>query len=116
MKAPTPCLEPGCQDHTVNQGRCKTHQRKPWEGSTRKERLPKDWNTRRLIVMKREGGICHLCGKPGADTIDHLEAGDNHDLNNLAPVHDRTEPHCHRYKSSQEGHAARRASRRPQQP
>ena len=107
--APTPCLE--CSDYAVNRGRCAKHQREPWLGSTRRDRLPKDWNTRRLIVLKRDNGICYLCGIEGADTIDHVIPGDNHDLSNLKPVHDRTPPHCHRKKTAMEGAEAAKANR-----
>ena len=107
--APTPCLE--CDEYATHKGRCAKHQRAPWAGSTRSERLPKDWNTRRLIVLKRDKGICYLCNATGADTIDHVVPGDNHDLSNLKAVHDSTPPHCHRQKSSQEGHDALRGNR-----
>lgn len=106
--APTPCLEAGCQEHATRQGRCNTHQRPAWYGSTRKSRLPSDWSTRRLVVLKRDKGICHLCGEPGADTVDHVIAGDDHSLGNLKAVHDKVPPHCHRFKSSAEGHQAQR--------
>lgn len=23
-------------------------------------------------ILRRDGGICHLCGRPGADTADHI--------------------------------------------
>lgn len=82
-----------------------------WEGSTRAARLPRDWDQRCAIVWERDGDTCWLCGQPGADTIDHKVPGDNHDPANLGPVHDRTEPHCHRYKSSREGNTARAALR-----
>ena len=49
---------------------------------------------------------CVMCDGHGIVTIDH-------DLTNLAPVHDRTWPHCHRRKTSMEGRAARRPERRP---
>ena len=107
MKAPTPCLEQNCSNTATKFGRCPEHQRAPWQGSKRRSRLPPDWATRRLIVFKRDGGICYLCGEPGADTIDHIKQGDDHSLENLAPVHDRLPPHCHRYKSSTEGHLAK---------
>lgn len=108
--APTPCLEADCFEYATRQGRCQKHQR-PWQGSTRKQRLPKDWPTRRLIVLRRDKGICHLCGQPGADTVDHIQPGDNHELTNLAPVHDRVPPHCHRYKSSAEGNQTQAGNR-----
>ena len=111
MLAPTPCLQAGCNQHATYQGRCEQHQRPPWQGSTRKQRLPKDWHTRRLIILKRDKGICHICQQPGADTIDHITPGDNHELNNLAPIHDRVQPHCHRYKSSKEGNDAKAANK-----
>lgn len=109
-KAPTPCLETGCPHKATYQGRCDTH-KKQWVGSTRKERLPSDWNTRRGIVLKRDRGICYLCGKPNADTVDHIIAGDNHALDNLAPVHDRVAPHCHRYKTSADALKAKQGYR-----
>jgi len=103
--APTPCLD--CGKPSTFKGRCATHQPEPWLNSTRKQRLPADWNTRRLIVLKRDRAICYLCGQPGADGVDHVQAGDNHNLNNLRAVHDKTQPYCHRFKSSQEGHEAK---------
>jgi 5-methylcytosine-specific restriction endonuclease McrA len=102
--APTPCLE--CTEYATHRGRCAKHQREPWLGSTRRERLPSDWNTRRLIVLKRDKGICYLCGVEGADAVDHIQPGDDHSLHNLGSVHDRTPPHCHRAKTAQEGAAA----------
>ena len=109
-KAPTPCIEAQCFNEAVYQGRCDTHKQQ-WIGSTRKERLPKDWNTRRAIVLKRDKGVCYLCGGGGADTVDHIEAGDNHSLENLKAVHDRTPPHCHRYKTSLEANQAQKLNR-----
>ncbi len=109
MLAPTPCLIAGCENKTTGPGgKCEEHKPKPWTGSTRKARLPRDWQARRIIVLRRDLGVCYLCGEPGADTVDHIKQGDNHDLSNLAPVHDRTPPYCHRYKSSAEGTAALR--------
>lgn len=108
MLAPTPCLDSPCPLPAIRGGRCKEHQRPAWLGSNRKLDLPKDWRTRRLIVLKRDKGICYLCGEANADTVDHIKAGNDHSLNNLAAVHDRVAPHCHRYKTSQEGHAGKR--------
>lgn len=111
MLAPTPCLEPKCQDHATYQGRCEQHQRPKWQGSTRRTRLPNDWRTRRLVVLKRDKGICYICGNEGADTVDHIKPGDDHSLTNLAAVHDRVPPHCHRAKSSKEGNEAQAGNR-----
>jgi len=111
MLAPTPCLEPKCQEHAVYQGRCRGHQKPAWVGSTRKARLPPDWSTRRLVVLKRDNGICYLCNEAGADTVDHVVAGDDHSLQNLRAVHDKVSPYCHRYKSSKEGHEARQGQK-----
>lgn len=41
-------------------------------------------------VLRRDHGICHLCGQPGADTADHLvpaSLGGTDDLSNLAAAH-----------------------------
>jgi len=113
MTAPTPCLTQGCYEPVVDHGRCETHKRPAFEKSTRKQRLPKDWNTRRQIVMARDKGICYLCGGEGADTVDHIKQSlqDDHSLGNLGSVHDRVYPHCHRYKTAAEGHEAQRLRR-----
>ena len=110
MLAPTPCLEPGCRGYVSKMGRCQDHQR-PWQNSTRKARLPRDWNTRRLVVLKRDKGICYVCNEPGADAVDHVIAGDDHSLTNLKAIHDHVEPHCHRAKSSREGNEAQSSMR-----
>lgn len=72
----------------------------PWATSDRRSRLPSDWPATRRRILKRDHGICHVCGRPGADQVDHLEAGDDHSDDNLAAIHD--DP-CHRAKSAAEG-------------
>jgi len=81
-----------------------------WDTSDRRLRLPDDWPLRRLRVLRRDGYKCQArdslgvqCGAP-ANQCDHIEHGDNHDLDNLQAL-------CswhHARKSSKEGHAARR--------
>lgn len=86
-----------------------------WQGSTRRSRLPADWRTRirPAAHARNPDHICHLCGDPGGDYLDHKQPGDDHSLDNLDWAHDRVPPHCHRYKSSAEGNAARAANPPP---
>lgn len=112
--ATTPCLNEGCLNTAVKNGRCEPHQIvKEWNKTYRKETLPKDWATRRRIVFQRDNYVCYLCGSnnPVADTIDHVIPGDNHDLDNLKPVHDINAPHCHRKKTAQDSHKAQQQNK-----
>jgi 5-methylcytosine-specific restriction protein A len=86
----------------------------PWAGSTRRARLPKEWHAQRQRILRIHGRICHLCGGPGADAVDHVRPGDDHSDENLRPVHDKVPPHCHRAKSSAEGGQANGVRRRAQ--
>ena len=41
-------------------------------------------------IIRRDGGICHICGQPGADTADHIITvadGGTDDDDNLAAAH-----------------------------
>lgn len=86
-----------------------------WAGSTRRLRLPPNWNQLRAEVRTRSGGRCEevgddgrRCNEPGRD-CDHIVRGDLHDLSNLqwlCPKH-------HASKSGREGAAARPRERRP---
>jgi 5-methylcytosine-specific restriction protein A len=105
-----PCIEENCIKDAEIKGRCMQHQLPAYSGNFRKERLPSDWQARRKIVFQRDEGICYLCGNPGADTIDHIIPNDDHNLDNLAPVHDRTYPHCHKTKTNQEANNAIKGS------
>lgn len=79
-----------------------------WDTSDRKERLPSDWSTRRIRVLRRDGYRCQArdsmnnqCGAP-ANQVDHIQHGDDHSYENLQAL-------CrwhHAHKSSEEGHAA----------
>lgn len=67
-------------------------------GETRQRR------NRRILAAS---DVCHICGQPGADAVDHvipivrcLELGVDPDLpNNLRPAHHNVEPKCNRHKS-----------------
>lgn len=81
-----------------------------WSRSTRRKRLPKNWAALRREVIARDkvcqwrlpgGGLCGLPA-PQANQVDHIVAGDDHELSNLQLL---CEPH-HAKKSSSEGWAA----------
>lgn len=80
--------------------------------SGRGARLPANWyasNGPRAQVLRRDG-VCRLgySGCLGAPTqVDHIVAGDDHDLSNLQGVCRA----CHAAKSTAEGVAARQAKR-----
>lgn len=55
------------------------------------------WNGRKIarltaLVFAEHGRVCHLCGMPGADSIDHIiprALGGTDELDNLMPAHAR---------------------------
>jgi 5-methylcytosine-specific restriction enzyme A len=87
-----------------------------WSGSDRASRLPSNWATLRMRVLRRDAYKCQdrdsmgrPCGEP-ANEVDHVIPGDDHSLENLRAI-------CrwhHARKSSAEGRAAQapRPSRR----
>jgi 5-methylcytosine-specific restriction protein A len=83
---------------------------KPWATSTRRLRLPREWPKIRAYILERDGHVCHVCHRPGADQVDHVVAGDNHHETNLAAIHSWP---CHLRKSSAEGNAAKPKRLRP---
>ena len=79
---------------------------RPWQGSTRLARLPKDWQRRRQAVIRRDGGRCRRCGALARE-VDHVVPGDDHTLANLQLLCRR----CHGTKSGHEGANAATAER-----
>lgn len=89
-----------------------------WQGSTRSERLPADWDSIRRAVKRRARGRCEAtkhdprCPGTGAE-CDHITPGDDHSLSNLQWL--STE--CHKAKTSADNAAANheraRLRRRP---
>lgn len=44
----------------------------------------------RALVLAEFGTVCHLCGRPGADTADHIiprASGGDDSLDNMRPAH-----------------------------
>ena len=63
-------------------------------GSTRRGRTE---NARILATSD----ICHICGQPGADAVDHvipLAKGGTDTPDNKRPAHHNIEPRCNRHK------------------
>ena len=64
--------------------------------------LPRDWPRIRKRILRRDGGICYVCHKPGANQVDHVvpaSAGGSDDDSNLAAIHQHP---CHAAKTAQE--------------
>ncbi len=106
--------------------------RPAWEGSDRRDRLPKNWP-----ALRTEGHrlnpehICHWCGDPGGSELDHKQRGDHicqqpgvHSPGcqcNLDWIHGRADyaagrskRNCHGIKTGREGAAARQPLNRPE--
>lgn len=75
-----------------------------WQGNPRTTTTA--WRHLRTQILERDNYTCHICGRPGANEVDHLlpasRGGSDHP-SNLAAIHQL----CHRRKSSAEGSAAR---------
>lgn len=78
----------------------------------RTEPLSKTYRRRRGRVLAMHGGVCHICGLPGATEVDHViptSRGGTDAWENLRPAHglhdrlaDGTLPRCHATKTSRE--------------
>jgi 5-methylcytosine-specific restriction endonuclease McrA len=72
MSLPRPCL--GCGRATRYGSRCRScAARHEHRRGTTAQRFGRGWGRISREVIERDGGICHLCGRPGADTADHLQ-------------------------------------------
>jgi 5-methylcytosine-specific restriction protein A len=84
-----------------------------WDNSDRRSRLPGNWQTLRLRVLRRDHYLCQArdehglkCGERARD-VDHIVAGDNHSMSNLQALC----PACHQRKTIDESREAREAKR-----
>lgn len=113
-RARQPCAQPACPTTAVPGGTfCPDHTPQPWETSGRRTRIRSSgWEQQRAAarIIRRHRGICHVCGQPGADEVDHVtptaEGGPDTD-DNKRPIHSVP---CHRAKTQAE--AARGRKRR----
>lgn len=87
-----------------------------WDNSTRRERLPGDWQTRRIRVLRRDGYRCQArsvsgvpCHAPARD-VDHVVPGDDHSLDNLQALC----VECHKAKTLAERPKLPPRRRRPE--
>lgn len=65
-------------------------------GRARQER------NRRILAASN---VCHICGQPGADAVDHvipIARGGDEKPNNLRPAHHDVPPFCNRIKSDKD--------------
>jgi 5-methylcytosine-specific restriction enzyme A len=111
------CREPGCPE-LAESGACPAHTRKAWAGRDRtKSTGLSGWQrqARAKRVIRRGGGICHLCGQTGATVADHvvpLAVGGADHEDNMRPVH----PACHKTKTQAEARRGRGKGSAPDQP
>jgi 5-methylcytosine-specific restriction enzyme A len=92
-----------------------------WNGTARRDRLPRDWHAIRRRILTRDGHHCtwvedgRRCSATATD-VDHIERGDDHRDANLRALCGRH----HRVKTAAEGNAAkaglRKAAKRPAEP
>lgn len=94
----------GCMSSVVQgTGYCKRHQKPPFE-KTYRPVIP-NWGAIQQQVLQRDKRICYLCGKPGADQVDHIvpiSEGGSSKPHNLKAVHGNVPPFCHREKTQQQ--------------
>lgn len=73
-------------------------------------RTGRPWQRRKARIIRRDQGICWICGGPGADSADHIvpwaKGGTDHDAN-LRAVHHNVEPKCNRRKGTDDVETAR---------
>lgn len=84
----------------------------PVSSSRRSQPLPPNWARTRRRVLRDHAGLCHVCGKPGADEVDHVvpaSQGGTDAMDNLAPIHKNP---CHLRKTAREARSARPSRRR----
>ncbi|KPC90783.1 hypothetical protein ADL27_32425 [Streptomyces sp. NRRL F-6602] len=95
------CLEEGCVKVAVRRGRCPVHAPEPFAGSSWRLGKPQGWDRLRKAVLRRDRFVCALCGRGGADQVDHIVArahGGSDSPSNLRSVHRS----CHKEKTQED--------------
>ena len=92
-----------------------------WTTSNRSQRLPDDWPQRRAKAKTRAHGQCeathHAPGCTGTGSeCDHIEPGDNHNLDNLQWLSTACHAAKTRAENAERNHANATLRRRPQEP
>jgi 5-methylcytosine-specific restriction endonuclease McrA len=74
---------------------------KPYREMSQRERDGRNsrrWKRTRDAVFAAYGDVCWMCGRPGADTVDHypvsLKDGGTNEMHNLRPAHGRKTAYC----------------------
>lgn len=92
-----------------------------WGGSTRRDRLPDNWDElRKQAHLRNPRRICHWCGRAGGEELDHKQRGDDHRLENLDWIHGWrsvrdgvSQRNCHGEKTNREAAEAQLREKRP---
>lgn len=98
-KNPQPCLQSGCAQIGTHPdySRCDLHKIEGWR-TGRNKRLPSDWQSRRKVILARDGFKCQSCKVSPATEVDHIKRGDDHSYDNLQSLC----AECHRKKTFEE--------------
>jgi 5-methylcytosine-specific restriction endonuclease McrA len=73
--------------------------------SRRTKPLPRDWGRTRKRILLRDQGVCYVCGRPGANQVDHIvpaSQGGSDEDSNLGAIHEYP---CHAAKTAREANA-----------
>ena len=77
------------------------------------------WRQTVAYVIRRDGGICWICGQPDADSADHVipvAQGGTDDPDNLRAAHHVNPPHCNRLRGDRSVEYARQTLARTAPP
>lgn len=104
------------KDSIAGTGYCEQHKPESFTtaGGQKTLPLPKGWGRLRENILRKHKGICYICGEAGADEVDHIiprHLGGSDLPHNLAPIHQKLPPHCHRQKTQEEAQEARKQLR-----